>query len=299
MVVPPQEEAARRRGMDGGMRLLTPERVGLDLATAGIGSRGAALLIDSLCQAALAVLALAAVGIVFYVALRASGELENGAGSGVPVVVWILLGVVLVLLFLINFGYFILFEIMWNGQTPGKRALGLRVIRENGYPLRPVDAVVRNLARLVDALPAGYAIGLLSMLLSRRSKRVGDFAAGTIVVREAPARLTPLARTVTPVATVAPGISPTASVAPTAPITPATHDAHATPFAPDVPYHLPSLEAAHATLVRDFLLRRSGLAPPARAQLAHRLAATMAGRYGLQDLHARLGDEPFLERLPV
>ena len=86
--------------------------------------------------------------------------------------------------FLVTAGYYILFEIIWSGQTPGKRLLGVRVMRENGYPIRPVDAVMRNLVRIVDWLPAYYAIGVVSMLLNKRSKRLGDFAAGTIVVRE-------------------------------------------------------------------------------------------------------------------
>src|SRR4029078_5649079 len=81
-------------------------------------------------------------------------------------------------------GYYMVFEILWNGQTPGKRLVGVRVMRENGYPIRPVDAVIRNLVRIVDWLPATYGIGVLTMLLNKRSKRLGDFASGTIVVRE-------------------------------------------------------------------------------------------------------------------
>jgi len=87
--------------------------------------------------------------------------------------------------FVITSGYFMVFEILWNGQTPGKRLVGLRVIRESGYPIRPVDAVIRNLVRIVDWLPLVYGVGVLVMLLNQRSRRLGDFASGTIVVREA------------------------------------------------------------------------------------------------------------------
>ena len=86
--------------------------------------------------------------------------------------------------FVVTSGYFMVFEIIWNGQTPGKRVLGVRVIRESGYPLRPVDSVVRNVVRIVDWLPFFYGIGVLVMLFNGRSRRLGDFAAGTIVVRE-------------------------------------------------------------------------------------------------------------------
>src|ERR1700730_210808 len=77
-----------------------------------------------------------------------------------------------------------LFEILWSGETPGKSLVGVRVIRENGYPIRPVDAVIRNLVRIVDWLPGIYGVGVLTMLLNQRSRRLGDFASGTIVVRE-------------------------------------------------------------------------------------------------------------------
>ena len=96
----------------------------------------------------------------------------------------LLIGLFTLAVFLVTAGYFMLFEILWSGQTPGKRLVGVRVIRENGYPIRPIDAVIRNLVRVVDWLPGIYGVGVLTMLLNKRSKRLGDFASGTIVVRE-------------------------------------------------------------------------------------------------------------------
>jgi hypothetical protein len=148
-------------------------------------------------------------------------------------------------LFIITAGYFMIFEILWNGQTPGKRLVGVRVIRENGYPIRPVDAVIRNLVRVVDWLPATYGIGVLTMLLNKRSKRLGDFASGTIVIREA-ARGAASA--------IIPGVSESRGVA---------------------------LSNSDATLVRDFLTRRVTMNGAARRDLALRLATTLAARYGL------------------
>src|SRR4029077_8367228 len=86
--------------------------------------------------------------------------------------------------FVLYFGYFAIFEILWNGQTPGKRKEGLRVIKDSGRPITPAEAVGRNLMRIVDQLPALYAVGICSVLLSRQNKRLGDFVAGTIVVHE-------------------------------------------------------------------------------------------------------------------
>src|SRR5258708_32376855 len=156
--------------------VLTPERVSLQYDIAGIGSRGAAAIVDTLIQsvALIVVLVALAAGLA-----AANAFLGSGAGAGTLFIALFALA-----LFLVADGYFMLFEILWNGQTPGKRMVGIRVIRENGYPMRPIDAVVRNLVRLVDWLPGAYGIGVLTMLLNKRAKRLGDFASGTIVVRE-------------------------------------------------------------------------------------------------------------------
>jgi hypothetical protein len=123
--------------------------------------------------------------------------------------------------------------------------------------------VIRNLVRIVDWLPVGYGIGVLVMLLNPRARRLGDFAGGTLVVREG------RQRTLSTVATLAPSI--------------------------DEP-HAVSLSSADATLVRDFLVRRGGMDPRARAELARRLAAALAQRYHLP-LAAASNPELFLERL--
>ena len=75
---------------------------------------------------------------------------------------------------------------IWNGQTPGKRWTHLRVIQDSGRPITAYDSVLRNLLRIVDALPTLYAMGIVTMLISRENKRVGDYAAGTVVIHEKP-----------------------------------------------------------------------------------------------------------------
>src|SRR6266566_26950 len=152
--------------------VLTPERVSLQYDIAGIGSRGAAALVDTAIQA----LALSVV-LIGLAATQRSAGFSTGSGA-------LLIGLFALAVFLVTAGYFMLFEILWSGQTPGKRLVGVRVIRENGYPIRPVDAVIRNLVRIVDWLPGVYGVGVLTMLLNKRSRRLGDFASGTIVIRE-------------------------------------------------------------------------------------------------------------------
>src|SRR5579859_4953979 len=227
--------------------VLTPERVSLQYDIAGIGSRGAAALVDTAVQA----LALLVVSIALVAVLAAS---DGGAGPGTGALV---AGVFALAVFAVTAGYFILFEILWSGQTPGKRLVGVRVIRENGYPIRPVDAVIRNLVRIADWLPGIYGVGVSTMFLNGRARRLGDFASGTIVVREG-------------------GRGPGAP--------PAAQDG-------ERGY---ALANADATLVRDFLLRRAGLDQGARAGLALRLASSIARRYGLP---LESDAETFLERL--
>jgi uncharacterized RDD family membrane protein YckC len=157
----------------------TPEQTSIEFPLAGIGSRFLAVLIDTLIQfAAFAGLALIFSGIGF-------GVLAVGGGGSSSAGVWIL-AIVILVSFLLFEGYFILFEAIWNGQTPGKRLLHIRVIKDSGQPITGVDAVGRNLLRIIDQLPAAYGIGMLSAWLSPQSKRLGDYVAGTVVVHEKP-----------------------------------------------------------------------------------------------------------------
>jgi uncharacterized RDD family membrane protein YckC len=99
--------------------------------------------------------------------------------------VWIV-AILIFLYFLLMYGYFIVFESIWNGQTPGKRLTHIRVIKDSGQPITAIDAVGRNLLRIVDQLPFAYGIGVLCAWISPQSKRLGDYVAGTVVVHEKP-----------------------------------------------------------------------------------------------------------------
>ena len=86
--------------------------------------------------------------------------------------------------FLLVWGYFSLFEAFWRGQTPGKRAMKLRVIKDAGRQITLFESLARNLLRIVDYFPGLYLTGVITMLCNKRSKRLGDLAAGTLVVHE-------------------------------------------------------------------------------------------------------------------
>jgi uncharacterized RDD family membrane protein YckC len=154
----------------------TPERVPLHFALASIGNRFLACAIDHTLQ--MLVLGLIGLAILFLADYSGIGTLVSSA----PKWVW---AVGILLVFLILSGYFAFFEWIWNGQTPGKRWLKLRVIREDGRPVSFWEAAVRNLLRTFDIMPwPFYSIGLISVFISSRDQRVGDMVAGTVVVRE-------------------------------------------------------------------------------------------------------------------
>jgi hypothetical protein len=96
---------------------------------------------------------------------------------------WLIAFAILVF-FLIFFGWFIIFEAWWSGRTPGKRALGLRVVRDGGFPIDVGASIIRNLVRIGEVLLGFYAVSAISALVSKENKRLGDFAAGTLVVRD-------------------------------------------------------------------------------------------------------------------
>ncbi len=158
-------------------RLLTPENVELRFDVAGLGSRLAAALIDY------------TLIVIMYVAvIVGAGALTALIGRVVSpprdVMPWLsaaAAALAIAFAFLGWMGYFLLFELLWGGQSPGKRALGLRVVRRDGQPLGFTPALVRNVLRWIDQVAL---IGVFVMLVDASSRRLGDMAAGTLVVRE-------------------------------------------------------------------------------------------------------------------
>lgn len=153
----------------------TPEQIDLHFSVAGIGSRFVALLLDWLLIGA-AGLVVGLVSLFIFGVLGASHKLQSFGP-------W-LAGILLLILFLFTWCYFALFEAYWTGQTPGKRVMKLRVIKDTGRQITLFEALARNLLRYVDYLPGLYLAGVITMLCNKRHKRLGDYVAGTLVVHE-------------------------------------------------------------------------------------------------------------------
>ena len=151
------------------LTIATPEGVDLELTLAGVGSRFTSVLVDYVIQLVI----LVALG--FVLGLGAGVTPDSG---GFLTATWLLLA------FVIFIGYDIAFEVLASGRTPGKRMNGLRVVRENGGPVTFPASAVRNILRLIDLLPGTYLVGITAILVSARNQRLGDIAAGTLVVRE-------------------------------------------------------------------------------------------------------------------
>lgn len=163
----------------------TPERVQLEFALASIGNRFLAVAIDHFIQYFTIIL-------VAWFALSLAGfsssDIVDAPDRLVSEMPKWTIAILIIVLFLIFAGYFIAFEWLWNGQTPGKRLMKLRVIRDDGRPLTLWEAIARNLLRIGDAVPGFvlpvYSVGLIVIFLSGRDQRLGDIFAGTVVVRE-------------------------------------------------------------------------------------------------------------------
>ncbi len=155
----------------------TPENVVFGYTVAGIGSRFIAALVDTLIIVLLQLVIVICI-ILFVGATRGTTITANGPVSG-----WLVaLGSLMSFAFL--WGYYIFYEMRTNGQSIGKRIAKIRVIRTDGTPITLTESIVRNLVRLIDFLPAYYAVGVITMFANDQARRLGDFAAGTIVVRE-------------------------------------------------------------------------------------------------------------------
>lgn len=248
-----------RQGLDE-LVIETPERVELYYTRAQVGNRFLAAFIDHLIQ--LSILAGLALGA--YMARDALDWIWKGLGD------WLLAGVIL-LSFFIYTSYFVIFETIWNGQTPGKRLFKLRVIREDGRPIRFYESLVRNLVRTaLDSMPMVivplYSIGIVSVFLSGRSKRIGDYVAGTVVIRESEAK----APTLTDVLALARSESAKDRAA--------LKEAQLFPFDPD------KLGQDDFEAMSVYLRRRYDLPDDIRFALGNRIAASLALKLGVPSI---------------
>ena len=239
--------------VDSGDRitLTTPEQVEVSYDLAGLGSRFLAGFVDT-----------CLVGLIILLLILALGYLR-GVLSQDSLQGWIAGLIAFSAGALVYIGYFVLFEMIWQGQSPGKRSIGLRVISTTGAPLSFEQSAVRNILRLVDVLPVAYAAALVSILVTRRMQRLGDIAAGAMVVKERIEEM-PERSAAAPAAVQRP---------------------------PDLPPEVTedvlrlvrvgarSISREEVRTIRHFLERRFELAPDARARLAVKLAGGIRRRF--------------------
>jgi uncharacterized RDD family membrane protein YckC len=158
------------------LQIDTPEQIALELPLAGIGSRFLGLAIDTLLQFALYFIGV----LLLWFAASVIGigrYLRWIPANFVP-------ALVILFMFCVYWGYFAFFEIIWKGQTPGKRLAKIRVIHESGRPINVYEAIGRNLLRVIDGLPGMYGVGVVCMILNSQNRRLGDYVAGTVVVHD-------------------------------------------------------------------------------------------------------------------
>jgi uncharacterized RDD family membrane protein YckC len=256
----------------------TPELVGIELPLAGIGSRCVALLVDSVVQG-FTLAALVVLFLLLVAALPRVSSTQHVPQSGNPAK-WAI-AVVILIPFLLQWGYFTLFEAFWHGQTPGKRLLHLRVIQQSGRPIGLFESMGRNLIRIIDMVPGFYLIGALCIFTTRRQQRLGDMVAGTLVVHSVSAE-TPMLPSGTRTFTAAAFERPLQSVASKTLDLPADAVAR--------------LSRMDLQLIENFLVRRLDLPLDVGASLAEKMSHKMAEKMKLA-IPSGISNETFLEAL--
>jgi len=261
--------------------VVTPENIEIEYELAGLGTRFLANLIDTAVQMAI----YAAIWIVFILlALIVSFSSLVFARALGAFFAEVQVALALIAAFVVLWGYFIWFETIWNGQTPGKRQMGLRVVRDGGYPISVYAAITRNLIRVMDGMPiialglilsgiSGHqpALGaagglcilipLLCLMLSARYQRLGDFVAGTMVVKQRAPRVPTLE-----------ALAPPPRVLPE----------HLAPYAlADIGRHVYEMTVPEYRAVRHYIDRRWQLPPQIQQTTAMRLAVPLMQRLGI------------------
>lgn len=257
----------------------TPEQVSIRFPVAGLGSRFLAILTDSVIQGVAYAL------LILVLFLVASSAPKTSAGELSRVGEKWLIAAFILFNFLMFWGYFTLFETFWSGQTPGKKLLKIRVIQQSGRQIIFFEAMTRNLLRIVDLLPGFYLIGVIAMLSNRQHQRLGDLAAGTLVIHE---RLThePIWGGIGPRTITAGAFEPVA------------REPH---FQPSEESSLPAdavarLTADDLTVIDRFFSRILDMDLDTRARLAERLASQMSKKMGLP-IPPETKPERFLEAI--
>lgn len=250
--------------MDQEISVSTPESVEFSYEPAGIGSRFVASILDTALQAVI-LLGIALVFGMQSLPLKSISSVLNTWAAAATVL----------LAFLVFWGYYIFFEMLWNGQTPGKRTARVRVLKDGGYPLGFLDSVVRNLLRPIDFLPFFYGVGAVVVFLNGRCKRVGDFAAGTIVVKEQRVEMPSSLRS----------------------LYLSVPQSQEDMVIGGQRFNIYQLSESEFHVVRQFMIRRSTIRRGARSALARKIARPLIKKLGLKPELIRGREEELLEKI--
>ena len=237
---------------------------------AGIGSRFIALLVDTLIWLA----GLFLLGLIFW-AIQPAVEAFSQISYQ-----WAF-AIVTFVIFLLNWGYFTLFEAFCNGRTPGKRVAKIRVIQRSGRPIGFFESLARNLVRYVDQIPFFYAVGVVVMFITRQHQRLGDLAAGTLVVRDQEEEATAWNDLSTRTFTAQIYSQAAASAEP--------HTLVSLPAA-----DVAKLSSADLEVLEGFFARRLDMPLATRQGLSERIAAAIRAKTGLE-MPPGVSTETFLE----
>ena len=242
--------------------LQTPESVELEFTLAGIGNRAYALLIDYLVWSII-LIGFFIAWVIFSSQLLEA--IENFVGSSKQLRLW-LVAIQLLITFFIYVGYFVIFETLWQGQTPGKRFVKIRVIRDDGRPVSLQQSTLRSLLRPVDDL---FFLGVFFIVFGKREKRLGDWVAGTLVIQEE----RPVVSSSFPVSkeaeTLANQLLSEADLA--------------------------AMLAEDFAVIREYLQRRAAMIPEARAELSRQLAHQIKDIIALEKVPKGVTANQFLE----
>ena len=233
----------------------TPEQIALEFPLAGVGSRGLALCVDSLIQIVVAL-------VVVLIVMFTVPDLDKTwvtAKNWVMAAAWFLL-------FCLYWGYFAAFEILWNGQTPGKRQAKIRVISASGRPITTFEGIARNVMRAIDSFGL-YAVGCIVCAIDKRNRRLGDMVAGTVVVHEVEEQSVSY-----------------------------WYGQDRSAFVPKVVQPVTNLTAQEFQLIEAFLARRLDIPNLQRLQSAQMIADRIGNRLGIAK-EERPVDEAFLEEV--
>jgi uncharacterized RDD family membrane protein YckC len=276
MSLDPTDQRAAGPALGDQLSIATPELVAIEFPLAGLGSRFVAILLDYLLQG-FTLFLLILIFVVFFSGVatpgiaRARGNVPEKWGIAIAIAIP----------FLLEWGYFTLFEAFWRGQTPGKRIMRIRVIQQTGRPVSLFESMGRNLVRVVDFLPPPfYVVGVITMFVTRRQQRLGDLIAGTLVVHER--------KLETPLESIGGSRTFTAGVFKQAATTP-------TPRESSLPADaVAMLTLADLQALESYLARRLDFPVETRTLLAGRMSENIARKMNFA-IPAGMSQETFLE----